>query len=88
MQQNQRFKIGNQAYVFKGYNVTFDCNVVNGTSPITILWLHNDVEISSMEGNSSTITITDAEDGDNVSCRAVNSIGFDEATSTIRVEGD
>ena len=55
---------------------------------MTVLWHRNNVDIFPSEGNSSTITITDAKDGDNVSCRAKNSMGSDVATSIIHVQGD
>ena len=37
--------------------------------------------------NVNTITITDAEDGDVITCRAENDIGFDESHTTINVTG-
>ena len=62
---------------------------MNGTPPITILWLRTNVKgNSSSMGNSSTITITDVKDGEIVSCNASNSRGSDVATSVIHVEGD
>ena len=84
MREDQIFKIGSQAYVFKGYVITFDCNVVNGTPPITISWFRNNVEIDSRQGNSSNLTIPSARDGEIVSCRAINNIGSDMATSAIQ----
>ena len=85
-QGNKTFIIGSQAYVFEGYSVTFDCSVMNGPFPITVLWLRNNVEETSPSvGNSSNITITDAKDGENVSCNASNSIGFVVVTSIIHV---
>ena len=75
-------------YVFSGFDVIIDCNISNGTPPINILWLHNNEVINSSVGNSSTITITDAEDGDVFTCRANNNIGFDEANSIINVQGN
>ena len=85
---SKNFTIGSQAHVFKDYNITFYCNVVNGTPLIAILWLRNNVEIFSSEKNSSTITITDAKDGENITCRADNCIGFDVASSMILVKGE
>ena len=62
---------------------------MNGPFPITILWLRNNVEETSPSvGNSSNITITDAKDGENVSCKANNSIGVVVVTSIIHVEGN
>ena len=75
-------------YVFSGSDVIIDCNIINGTPPINILWLRNNEVINSSIGNSSTITITDAEDGDVFICRASNNIGFDEANSIINVQGN
>ena len=60
-----------------------------GTPPINIFWLRNNVvERNLSDSNSSTYTISDAEDGDNVSCEARSDMGVDMATSTIHVEGD
>ena len=87
---DKRINVGSPINVTRGFNLTIDCIVVNGTPPITILWLHNDTElIGSIEGNSSSITInvTDAYDGDNITCRANNNIGYDNATTTINVQG-
>ena len=81
---NKRVKIGSPAYVRQGYNVTIDCNA-SGTPPISIAWGYNEEIIA---GDVNTITITDAEDGDVVTCRADNNIGFDEERTTISVKGN
>ena len=81
---NKRVKIGSPAYVLQGYNVTIDCNV-SGTPPISIIWVYNE-QFRPEDGN--TITITDAKDGDVVTCRADNHIGFDEEFTTISVKGN
>ena len=80
---NKRVKIGTDVYVVNGYNVTIDCNIANGTTPITLSWLLNETEY---ESNNTTITITNAACGDVITCRADNSIGFDEESTTIHVE--
>ena len=88
---NKRVNVGSPVNVSRGFNLTIDCIVVNGTPPFTILWLCNDNElIDFSEGNSSSITInvTDAYDGDNITCRADNKIGYDNATTTINVQGN
>ena len=81
--ENKRIKIGTDAYVVNGYNVTIDCNITSGTAPITLSWLLNGNEF---RGNVTTITITDAIYGDVITCRANNTIGFDEERTTIHVE--
>ena len=80
---NKRVKIGTDVYVVNGYNVTIDCNIANGTTPITFSWLRNGTEF---RGNNATITITDATYGDVITCRANNTIGFDEKNTTIHVD--
>ena len=84
----KRVNVGSPVYVFSASDVIIDCNIINGTPPITILWLRNNEVVNSSVGNSSTITITDAEDGDVFTCRADNNIGFDEASSIINVQGN
>ena len=81
---NKRVTIGTPAYVLDGYNVTIDCTTVSGTPPITITWIHNGMLIAE---DVNTITITDAEDGDIIICRADNNVGFDEEYTTIHVKG-
>ena len=88
--ENKRVDVGNPVNVSRGFNLTIDCIVISGTPPIAVTWIRNDNElISSSEGNSSSITInvTDAYDGDNITCRADNNIGYDNATTTINVQG-
>ena len=80
---NKRVAIGTDAYVFNGYNVTIDCNIASGTPPINISWFLNGTDI---RGNVTTITITDATYGDVITCKANNTIGFDEESTTIHVE--
>ena len=82
---NKTVKIGTPIYVYTGYDVTIDCNIVYGTLPITIQWFRNGSP-DSTRGNVSTITITDASNGDVFKCRADNTEGFDIANSTIHVE--
>ena len=82
---NKTVKIGTPVYVYTGYDVIIDCNIVNGTPPITIQWFRNGSP-DSTRGNVSTITITDASNGDVFQCRADNTEGFDTEKTTIHVE--
>jgi len=81
---NQIVDIGTPVYVVDGYNVTIDCDVISGVPPITISWFHNG---DLFRGNVSTITITDANDGDVFTCRAENNIGYDKHETTLNVFG-
>ena len=85
--ETQMVNIGTPVYIFKGYDVIINCNIVNGTRPINIMWLHNG-EPEDPPSENTTITITDAQNGDVFMCRADNSIGFDEESTTIHVEGN
>ena len=78
-------KIGSPVYVREGYNVIIDCNIADGTLPIIIQWFRNGSPDPTRE-NISTITITDARNGDVFKCRANNNIGFD-SESTIIIYG-
>ena len=82
---NKRVKIGTPVYVYKGFDVIIDCKIVYGTPPITIKWFRNGSP-DPTRGNVSTITITDASNGDVFKCRADNNIGFDTENTTIHVE--
>ena len=82
---NKRVKIGTPVYVHDGFDVTIDCNIVNGTPPITIQWFRNGSPDPS-RGNVSTITITDASNGDVFKCRADNVEGFDTESTVTHVE--
>ena len=77
-------QIGSPAYLIDGADVTLVCDIVSGTSPITIMWFHNGV-LDPTRGSVSTITVTDYNDGDVFTCRAENVIGFDEESTTINV---
>ena len=83
---NKRVTIGSPAYVLHGYNVTIDCNA-SGTPPISIEWVHNNRIIAE---DNNTVTITDAKDGDYVTCRAKNTCnkGFNEIHTPISVIGN
>ena len=81
---NKRVKIGTPVYVYSGFDVIIDCNVVNGKPPITIQWFRNGSP-DPTRGNIYTITITDARNGDVFKCRADNNIGFDSESSTINI---
>ena len=82
--EDVKVKIGSPVYIVEGFDVTIVCNVLNGTRPITIMWLHNGV-IDPSRGNVSTITVTDYNDGDVYTCRADNDVGFNEESTTINV---
>ena len=59
---------------------------MNGTPPINITWFHNGSPYPTGR-NFSTITITDARNGDVFMCKVDNIIGFDTENTTIYVEG-
>ena len=83
---NKRVKIGTPVYVYGGYDVIIDCNIVNGTPPINITWFHNGSPYPTRGNISNTITITDASNGDVFKCRVDNNVGFDTESTTIYVE--
>ena len=82
--ENKRVKIGTPVYVHSGFDVTIDCNIVKGTPPINITWFRNGSP-DPTRGTVSTITITDAHDGDVFKCKADNIHGFDTEHTTIHV---
>ena len=82
---NKRVTIGSPVYVREGYSVTIDCTTISGTPPITITWLRNGTLIAEDVNN---ITITDANNSDVITCRAVNNVGFYEEVTTITVIGN
>ena len=81
---NNRVNIGTPVYVYDGFDVIIDCNIVNGTPPITIQWFRNGSP-DLTRGNVSTITITDASNGDVFTCKADNIEGFDTENTVICV---
>ena len=78
--------MGSPAYVIDGADITLVCDIVSGTRPISIMWLHNGV-VDPTRGNVSAITVFNYNDQDEYTCRAENDIGFDEASTTINVFG-
>ena len=82
---NKRVKIGTPVYVHSGFDVIIDCNIVNGTPQINITWFRHGSRYPTRE-SVSTITITNASNGDVFKCRADNIIGFDTESTTIHVE--
>ena len=82
---NKTVKIGTPVYVHDGFDVTINCNIVNGKPPITIQWFRNGSP-DLTRGNVSTITITDASNGDVFKCRADNIDGADTEYTTVHVE--
>ena len=83
---DKRVKIGTPVYAYKGFDVIIDCNIVSGTSPMTITWFRNGSIYPTGENASTTITITDASNGDVFECRVNNSVGFDIENTTLYVE--
>ena len=73
-------------YVQGGFDVKIDCNAVNGSLPITIQWLRNGLHYQTMQRVVSTVTITDANNGDVFTCKATNILGSDTEDSTIYVQ--
>ena len=59
---------------------------MNGTPPINITWFRNGSPYPTEGNTSTTITITDARNGDVFKCRADNDIGFDTENTTIYVK--
>ena len=49
-------QMGSPAYVIDGADSTLVCDIVSGTPPITIMWLHNGV-VDPTRGNVSAITV-------------------------------
>ena len=85
--ETQKVTIGTPVYAVTGSNVIINCTIDRGTRPITISWYRNGV-LDSTRGNVSIITITNATDGDNFTCEAQNSIGFDSSSTIITIKGN
>ena len=81
-----KVQIGSDAYVVDGFDVTIVYNILTGTHPITIIWLHNGV-VDPTRGNVSTITVTNYNDSDMYTCKADNDVGFDNESTNINVFG-
>ena len=82
---NKRVKIGAPVYIYSGFDVVIDCNIVSGALPINITWFHNGSSYPTRGNTSITISITDAHNGDVFMCRADNRHGFDTENTTIYV---
>jgi len=86
---HQTVNIATPIYILAGNDVTIVCNISSGTPPITVKWYRNGVEIISFS-NMSTINVSNVDvncnDGDMYTCRAENSVWFDEETSIMTVE--
>ena len=59
-----RVRIGTDAYIIKGLNVNIDYSDVNSA---TVEWLRNG-QLYHSRGNTTVITVTDANDGDVFTC--------------------
>ena len=85
--EDKMVDIGSPVYVAAdGFDVTINCRILTGTRPVTIRWLRNGA-LDRSRGNVSTITVTNYSDGDVFTCRAENSVGFDEEETIINVFG-
>ena len=85
---NKRINVGNPVNISSGANLTIDC-IVTGTPPIMITWLRLSAnEIIAQNTSTITIAVTNTTDGDDITCRADNNIGFEMATTTINVDGN
>ena len=83
---NKRVKIGTPVYIHDGFDIIIDCNIVNGTPPITIQWFRNGSP-DPTRGNVSTITIVNAtSNGDVFTCRAENIEGSDTKSTVIIID--
>ena len=84
---NKTVKIGSPVYVLNGYNVTIICTTVNGTPPISIMWELNGESIDGDANNNYSITITNPNNTDIITCRAHNNIGSDDEHTKIKTHG-
>lgn len=78
-----------------GNDVSMDCKV-SGSQPMTIAWFKDDKEIvpgskfqPEFKDSSATLRIIQLEKADSgvYKCRATNSAGFKETSSTLYVKG-
>lgn len=78
-----------------GNDISMDCKV-SGSQPMIIAWFKDDKEIVSgskfqpeFKDNSATLRITHLEKADSgvYKCKATNSAGFKETSSTLYVKG-
>ena len=80
--------VGAAAYIDNGFDLTITCDVINGTTPISVSWYRNGVVDSSKE-NMSAITITNVnistDDGVVYTCRAHNAVGYDQESTRVNV---
>ena len=82
---NKRVKIGTPVYIYDGFYVKIDCNILIGSPPITIQWLRNGSPYRTGQ-SVSTITITNANNGDVFTCKATNIKGSDIESTIVYVE--
>ena len=79
-----RVKIGTPVYIIDGLSFTIVCNVTSGQSPVAITWLPDGIPHQT-NGNVSTVTIasTNVNHGDVLSCKASNSIGYEQVATKV-----
>ena len=82
---NKTVKIGTPVYVRSGFDVIIHCELVRWSLPITNHWFRNRSPYPTRQ-SVSNITITDANNGDVITCKVTNSIGSDIENTTIYVE--
>ena len=75
-------RINTPAYIVDGFILTLVCRLVSGTRPITIMWFRNGHPYPA-GGHNSRITVSDYEDDEIFTCRAVNIVGFDMENTTV-----
>ena len=81
---NQRVKIGTPIYLRGGYELTIDCNIVNGSGPIKITWFRNGSPYSNLK-NVSELTLSYLSNGDVFTCRVENNVAYDTEKTTAEV---
>ena len=87
---NRTFKIGGSEYILAGYSFTITCKVLEGVPEPKTTWLKDDVVMVGTT-NLTHITVPVSTDDPatavgRYSCRTINAVGMDEATSQIQLE--
>ena len=71
-------------YIVNGINITIVYNVTGEVPPITIRWLNNQQPVHSSD-NMTTLTVSNATDGDVITCIAKNREGSDIKQTYIKL---